>query len=110
MRAPSIAAGDQAVMVVGAGSNTKGRDRSAKIALALALSLDDNTESARRHTGRCSAIHGHDVPSSFRAEVHAGNPNPLPQEVAECVEVVLQNFGEAKADGLLSVAMRAIFM
>ena len=79
MRAPSIAAGDQAVMVVGAGSNTKGRDRSAKIALALALSLYDNTESARRHTGRC-------------------------------VEVVLQNFGEAKADGLLSVAMRAIFM
>ena len=40
----------------------------------------------------------------------AGYPNPLPQEVAECVEVVLQNFGEAKADGLLSVAMRAIFM
>ena len=38
------------------------------------------------------------------------NPNPLQQEVAEGVEVVLQNFGEAKADGLLSEAMRAIFM
>ena len=80
MRAPSIAAGDQAVMVVGAGSNTKGRDRSAKIALALALSLDDNTESARRHTGRCSAIHGHDVPSSFpRLCVRRRQPSEAPQ-------------------------------
>ena len=39
-----MAAGGQAVMVVGARSNTKGRDRSAKIALALALSLDDNPD------------------------------------------------------------------